>query len=300
MRTIPSQLNARLDAGVTTLCWCWRIERADDVALGFTDHDRDLTFGGVLYRAASARSAGEGETSADFAAGSAAVAGVLDDASLSQADIAKGLFDQARVDLFRVDWSDPSLLMHMWSGSIGEIRYGEAGFEADLRGRAAALERGIGRVFQRRCDARLGDTRCGVDLDQSAFRGAGAVTSTIDRQAFHASGLSEYPDGWFARGAVRWLTGANIGVLSEVDVHRDAGADAVLELVTSPAGAIALGDTFEVDAGCDKRWATCQAKFVNTVNFRGFPMTPGDDWLQAGPADSDRHDGASLWIDRET
>jgi len=300
MRTIPTELQARLDTGVTTLCWCWRIVRSDDVTLGFTDHDRDLTVAGMLYRAASARSAGDGETRADFAAGSAAVAGVLDDMSLSHADIAKGLFDEARIDLFRVDWSDTALLMHMWSGFFGEIRYGETGFEVDLRGRAAALERGVGRVFQRRCDARLGDARCTVDLDLPVFRGPGAVTGAIDTRAFRASGLSAYTDGWFTRGVLRWLTGANAGARAEVDAHRNAGSEAVLELVTSPAADISPGDTFEVDAGCDKRWATCQAKFSNTVNFRGFPMTPGDDWLQAGPADGDRHNGASLWADRDT
>ena len=31
------------------------------------------------------------------------------------------------------------------------------------------------------------------------------------------------------------------------------------------------------ETGCDKASATCQAKFANIANFRGFPFVPGLD-----------------------
>jgi hypothetical protein len=37
MHTIPSALQTRLDSGVTTLCRCWVIKRADGVTQGSTD-----------------------------------------------------------------------------------------------------------------------------------------------------------------------------------------------------------------------------------------------------------------------
>jgi uncharacterized phage protein (TIGR02218 family) len=40
---------------------------------------------------------------------------------------------------------------------------------------------------------------------------------------------------------------------------------------------IAVGDTFSISAGCDKSKDTCQAKFANIANFRGFPFVPGLD-----------------------
>jgi uncharacterized phage protein (TIGR02218 family) len=43
--------------------------------------------------------------------------------------------------------------------------------------------------------------------------------------------------------------------------------------------AISVGDTFVVTAGCDKRFATCRDRFSNTVNFRGFPHIPGNDFV---------------------
>jgi uncharacterized phage protein (TIGR02218 family) len=44
---------------------------------------------------------------------------------------------------------------------------------------------------------------------------------------------------------------------------------------------ISAGDTFIVTPGCDKRFTTCQAKFANAVNFRGFPHMPGNDFITA-------------------
>ena len=59
MKTLPPALQAHLDSGATTLAWCWRIERADGVVFGFTDHDRELSFGGVDLRARSGLAASE-------------------------------------------------------------------------------------------------------------------------------------------------------------------------------------------------------------------------------------------------
>lgn len=298
MRALPSALVAALESGATTLCWCWRIARRDGVVLGFTDHDRTLTFGGADYRAASARAVGSVQSEAGFAAGSAAIAGMLEDEAISSDDIAKGFYEGARVELHRVDWSDPSARVRVWSGFLGDVVRGELGFEAELRGRQSTLERSIGRSFQRRCDALLGDVRCGVDLDHPDLRAEGAATSVIDARSFRASGLVAFADGWFARGVLAWTSGANLGARAEVEAHRAGGSMTVIELMTPPSAPIAPGDGFVVDAGCDKRWITCKAKFANAVNFRGFPMIPGDDWLAAGPRSGDTNDGGSLWTDR--
>ena len=65
----------------------------------------------------------------------------------------------------RADWQRPDLgMVHVWSGYLSEIQYARSGrFEAELVSLKADLERPIGRVLQRQCDAQLGDERCGVD-----------------------------------------------------------------------------------------------------------------------------------------
>ena len=49
MKSLPPALQAHLDEGTTTLAWCWRITRADEMTFGFTDHDRTLAFDGVDF-----------------------------------------------------------------------------------------------------------------------------------------------------------------------------------------------------------------------------------------------------------
>ncbi|MCB1396167.1 MAG: phage BR0599 family protein, partial [Rhodobacteraceae bacterium] len=54
------------------------------------------------------------------------------------------------------------------------------------------------------------------------------------------------------------------------------------------------GDTIRLTAGCDKRFETCRIKFANTLNFRGFPHVPREDWLMATPRLGDANSGGSL------
>jgi len=175
MRNIPNEMAARIESGAATLCHVWRLERADGVVMGFTDHDRDLVVDGVVCRAASGWTAGAGESAVGLAAGSVSAAGVLDDAAIAEADVAAGLFDAATVELWRVDWARPDLRVRLWSGALAKIqrqgslsRYRPAGclsaggFVAELEGPLAKLERVVGRTYGRMCDARLGDQRCRV------------------------------------------------------------------------------------------------------------------------------------------
>ncbi|MGA9658234.1 MAG: DUF2163 domain-containing protein [Asticcacaulis sp.] len=44
---------------------------------------------------------------------------------------------------------------------------------------------------------------------------------------------------------------------------------------------------------CDKRYNTCLNTFSNTLNFRGFPDLPGEDFLTIYPRNGDQLDGTS-------
>lgn len=170
MRDIPDELTARIESGAAMLCHAWVLRRADGVAMGFTDHDRDLVVDGVACRASSGWTAGAADSGLGFAAGSAAVAGGLDDAAITETDVEAGLYDGASVAVWRVDWDRPDLRVRLWVATLARIRREGAGFTAELEGPLAQLERVVGRTYGRDCDAMLGDGRCGVDLD--AFPGA--------------------------------------------------------------------------------------------------------------------------------
>jgi uncharacterized phage protein (TIGR02218 family) len=295
MKPISPTFQAHLDSGATTLAWCWRVSRGDGLRLGFTDHDRPLAFDGTTFEAASGFAASEVRDAVGLAVDNLDVMGALSSASLSEADLAAGLWDDARVEIFRVNWQDPGQRLLMRSGSIGEVRRAGAAFTAEVRGLAHYLQQPKGRMFQRACDADLGDQRCKVALAAPQYRGAGTVTAVESRRRLVASGLGAFEPGWLARGLLTWVSGPNAGRAIEVKRHWAATGGAGLELWLAPFEPVATGHAFTITAGCDKQLSTCRDKFANAANFRGFPHMPGTDFVTSYPNRDDiGNDGASL------
>ncbi|MDP4605186.1 MAG: phage BR0599 family protein, partial [Erythrobacter sp.] len=79
-----------------------------------------------------------------------------------------------------------------------------------------------------------------------------------------------------------------------VSIHTLSAGTAQITLIETPVRTIALGDGFFIQAGCDKQFATCRAKFGNGVNFRGFPSIPGDDTIVRYPTQGDGSTGQPL------
>ena len=296
MRTIPPALAAHLERGATTLCHCWKLLRRDGAAFGFTDHDRDLAFAGTTFAARTGLEAAEATAELGFAVGGGEVSGALVSAGITEDDLAAGLFDDASVETWLVNWTDPAERLLLDVASIGEIRRADGAFVAELRGVMHRLDEERGRLYRATCAADLGDAKCGIDLDHAAFTATGAVLRTDGALGLATADLAAFAAGWFTGGKLVWLTGANAGRAVEIKAHRLADGEAELDLWQRAARPIAVGDTFRVTAGCDKRFSTCGGKFANAANFRGFPHMPGNDFvlrlaLQGEPG----MDGGSLF-----
>ena len=283
MRQISGEFAARLATSGTSLCLCWRFTRRDGAVFGATDHDRAITFDSVIHEPASGLKGATFESSAGLAPGRATAAGAISAEFIGETDLDAGLWDGARVDVWRVDWSAPEHRVSIWSGRLSEVMRRSAGFTAELVSLKADLERLVGRVYARTCDADVGDARCGVDLDDPAFRGEGFVTEVMEPKRVRVSGLASFDDGWFAGGVLAWTGGNNAGATARIIRH----VSDEIELASAPRLTIEAGDEFAVTAGCDKSFTTCGGKFSNRDNFRGFPHMPGPDAVLAGPA-SDR------------
>jgi uncharacterized phage protein (TIGR02218 family) len=294
MKTLSSALQAHLDDGTTTLSCCWRISRADGVALGFTDHDRVLSFDGTEFEPESGFAASEIRSGSDLAVDAQDASGVLTSDRITETDILDGRWDNAAVELWRVNWTDTSQRVLLRWGAVGQIRRGRMAFVAEVRSLAHVLGQTVGRTFQAGCDAALGDARCGIDLENAVYNGAGVVTDLLGDRAFMASGLSGFDAGWFTSGTITWTSGANAGRITEVLAQGIADAIATLTLLEAPVRAITEGNSFIARAGCDKRSATCGAKFANTANFRGFPNIPGQDAVLRYASQDGGHEGGVL------
>lgn len=277
MRDVPAALAAHLGEGVTTLCRCWRLVRQDGVAQGFTDHDRDIAFDGTLFAARSGFEAAEVTSELGFAVGGGEIAGALTSSGIVEGDIAAGLYDDASVETWLVNWAAPAERLLLDRASIGEIRRLDGAFVAELRGPLHRFDEERGRLYRATCSADLGDARCRVDL--APFTVPAAVLSSDGGSRVVASGLAAFASGWFTGGRLTWSSGPNAGRAVEIQAHRRQGDTAELDLFHPAAKPISAGDGFTVQAGCDKRLDACRDRFANVANFRGFPHMPGNAYV---------------------
>lgn len=285
MKLIPADLSAHLEGGVTTLCWCWRITRRDGTVMGFTDHDRALTFDGVTYEATSGFVAQDARTAVGLNVDNTVIEGALQSERISDADLANGDYDEAVVDLYRVNWNDVGSRVQIRTARLGEVTLSDAGFSAELRGLSHGLNQPQGRTYQRQCDARLGDARCGVDLtgDDNIVRGrvtdiipGGAIGIELEDNVTVAA-------SWFAHGIVAFIDGSLAGTRGAIRTHRVSGGIHMIEPWVPFRRSPQTADLVDLTVGCDKSFSTCGEKFSNAARFRGFPHLPSADYVTAYP-----------------
>lgn len=288
-------LQDHLAGGLTTVCRAWAVTRRDGAVFGFTDHDEALSFEGVVFKADTGLTASALQQVTGLAVDNTEAMGALSDDAVTEADINAGRFDGAEVVAWLVNWRDVAAREVQFRGSIGELKRADGAFHAELRGLSEALNTPVGRVFQKPCQAVLGDARCGVDLSQPGYRTEIAVEAVERGRVFTFDALAGFDDRWFERGRLQVLTGEARGLVAMVKNDRVVDSKRIIELWEELRMPVLTGDTVLLEAGCDKRIATCRLKFQNILNFQGFPHIPGEDWLMTYPQDAGANDGGSRY-----
>jgi uncharacterized phage protein (TIGR02218 family) len=150
MKTVPADLAAHLAQEATTTCHAWRVTRRDGVILGFTEHDRDLTFDDTTFLAASGFSASEAEAATGLSVSADEVAGGFSNVAIREQDLATGRYDAARVELFLVNWAAPDQHLLLNVREIGEVSRAGGQFRAELRSLAHRLSQPLESVSANR------------------------------------------------------------------------------------------------------------------------------------------------------
>src|SRR3546814_9763591 len=89
------------------LAWGWGLSRRDGVVVGLTSHDRDLTVGGIYYRAAPGMKPSAVETSDAIETETLDLEGAIASDAIAARDLDAGRWDGAALALFVTDWSAP-------------------------------------------------------------------------------------------------------------------------------------------------------------------------------------------------
>lgn len=274
---------AHLATGATTLCRCWALTRQNGVTMGFTDHDTDLQFEGIVFRADTGLTARALQQTTGLSVDNTEAMGALSDASLTEEDILAGRYDGAEVRAWLVNWAKVADRLLQFRGTVGEITRSAGAFQAELRGLTEALNQPQGRIYQKPCAAVLGDSLCRFDLNATGYATERAAEIVEEGRVFRFASVAGFDDRWFERGTFKVQSGRAEGLIGVVKNDRANGLARRVELWEALALPVAPGDMVRIEAGCDKRAETCRLKFQNFLNFRGFPHVPGEDWLASYP-----------------
>lgn len=252
----------------------WRICRADGVALGFTTHDRDLWFDGLLHRCAPGLTPSSIRRTADLADDAVDIKGALAHDTLAAEDLAAGRFDGAQVVVGVVDWQT---LEHtaLYGGTIGAIAGDGDSFTAELHSAKTVLDTDPVPRTSPTCRARFCGPGCNLP---PAMHEREAVVERVDLHG-NAVAFAGVDPALYEYGEVRWIDGPHRG---QIMALRPAGGN-LLACGTPLSPQMAPGHRALIREGCDHRLETCAGRFGNAVNFQGEPFLPGNDLLAQYP-----------------
>lgn len=281
MKTTPSLLIAAMATEVTTIAGCWLVKRTDGTVLGFTDHQVDLAIDTVTYQAASGFSRTALSHSSGLSVDNLDLLGVLDSAAITEQDLRGGVYRDAQVWYFEVDYTNTALGTHKLDyGFLGEVTVQEGVFVAEFRSLMQRLDQEIGEKAGRYCRVPLGAAFCGIELE---------------------------PDDWVAD------TEYALGDIANATVY-----DGRRYVVTAIAGDEKSGlteptwDTTVTNTTVDDQvtWTCFDAwtkegsvtSFTDNRQFADTTMTQADDWFKFGVVtfDSGLNSGLSMDVKQST
>jgi len=188
--------------------------------------------------------------------------------------VRQGVFDGAEMTLYRAFMpaygNVAAGTVIMFAGRVAEIDAGRSLATFSVNSHLELLNQNLPRnLYQSGCVNTLYDASC--TLLQDNYGVAASVESGSDAGNIQVT-LSQ-ATGFFDLGVVAFTGGANNGISRTVKTYLQGGPGTVSLIAPFPVAPL-TGDNFIIYPGCDKQQSTCQNKFSNLLNFRGFPYVP--------------------------
>lgn len=246
--------------------------------LGFTSLDLSFVIDGVTYLGTTGFDPGAAQQSTDPSkVDSQNLKGILDQSGISKEELQSGIFENAEVRRFLVDYTnlpssldlDPPNHLELPVVYFGEIKQNSLGYEIQTKDELTRLDNNIGETTSKICRANLGNHRCLKNLND--FTHNLIVTAFIDRRIFEIDG--GLPDKYFDQGRLQFTSGLNNNIHLDIAWHEQNK----IILATPAPFTIAAGDSLTAVAGCAKTKLVCITKFDNFRNFVGEPDVPTTD-----------------------
>jgi len=187
VKSTSAAMDTALAGTSLRLSRCYLIQRRDATQFRFTDHDNDLVISGQTGDVAVLNGTYETVLSPDPSSVNAdmelnvdnmEIQGPMAISAIDVDDIDAGLFDGADVWIFAVDWGDLSAdIIRFRKGTIGEIKRFDDQYLFEVRGATQRLFEELTELYTGFCAADLGDSRCKINIEPSAWAVATAYSN---------------------------------------------------------------------------------------------------------------------------
>lgn len=253
-------------APYTTTAWCVRIVTVSGPTLRLTTYPQSLTMSNATVYATDA---GYEQTAysagTNMAAAAIDLTGFVGVAGITRDQIASGVFDNARVYIFKCDFLNPvEDYEPVAAGFFGKTELQDEKYTIQGMSLIDTLNQSSGKSYQAPCSNTFGDAGCGITL--SLVSVSGTLTHVTSANTFRDSSRPEAAD-WFGAGTVQFTSGANAGLKPlEIKSHAADGTLATFEpFYYLPS----VGDAYVLIPGCRKRLADCRDKWLNVAVTSG-------------------------------
>jgi uncharacterized phage protein (TIGR02218 family) len=215
MLNLDPVLLSRLEQRSLTLCRCWLLRRTDGITLGFTEHTRSFRIDGIEYTPLNPIDAQQSDTYAQLTNSNTQLTVLYSEGRITESDVRAGLYDQARVREFIVDFEYlPTTLnanpaQHIDTSAqlvLAQITNNSGvtvSFEA--RSLSSLLDQQLGWTSSRTCRNEFGDALCAVPL--APIVKSVVVTERHDLLSFSVSDVGQGGSARFANGTIRFVEG---------------------------------------------------------------------------------------------
>lgn len=170
MRQVPNSLFLHLCSRACHIVTGWLVTRQDGNVYGFTTDDDSFTYDGVTYTPAGGFSPSAVVSKADASVDNLEVQVLISDI-ITDDDLRGGKWSNAYVQIFWINPDNPQWgIIPIRSGNIGEITIKSGQWTGQLRSLLQLTQQPVGVHFTLLCNAQLGDSRCGVNLNAQTWQ----------------------------------------------------------------------------------------------------------------------------------
>lgn len=254
-----------------TSATCVRIECLNGVTVRLAAYTYDLTMSnGAVYKTDYGYEPTAFSASASFSPSAIDLEGICAIGGVTRDALASGVFDNARVHVFKCDFLNPvEDYDPVTCGFFGKTTLEDDRYTVEGMALIDALNQSVGRSYAALCTHTFGDARCGIDI--GALTVAGTVSVVTSNSVIRDTSRTESAD-YFAGGKIAFTSGNNDGLKAqEIKSYAADGTITTFEPFYYPPE---IGDTFVLIPGCRKRLTDCRDKWDNVINRFAFDYMP--------------------------